>query len=131
MKKLSITILCAAILGLAGAAVAKVDKKLLLGKWKGEMQMSMSGTDHKEKVAMEFKRDGTLYITSGDHDKVEKGTYQLRGNDIALIDSKTKDEIILTDITLSKSRLSGTLKPGDGAGIPDGVVITMVLERAR
>ena len=131
MKKLSITILCAVILGLAGVAVAKVDKKLLVGKWKGEMHLTFSGVDHKEKVAMEFKRDGTLLITSGDNDKVDTGTYEIRGNDIALKDSKSKDEILLTDVTLTRGKLSGTLKPGDAKGMPADAVFKLALDRVR
>jgi uncharacterized protein (TIGR03066 family) len=131
MKKLSIFILCAAILALAGVAVAKVDKKLLVGKWTGEMHVSFSGAERSEKVAMEFKRDGTLLITSGDNDKVDKGTYEIKGSEIALKDAKSDMVIMLTDVTLTKSKLSGNLEPGDDSGMPAGAVMKLVLSRVR
>ncbi len=99
----------AAVALLSGSAFAKIDSKLLLGKWKGQIEAKMGDNVHKIDIELTFEKAGTFKVNA--EGKEESGRYKIDGNVIVLIDPDKQEEVKLTGIKLSKSKLSGKFEP--------------------
>jgi uncharacterized protein (TIGR03066 family) len=96
---------CATVLALSCAAIAgqaKIDTKMLVGKWE-----PVPDKDKKEKppaMVIEFTADGKLSMTVGEVGKEfrAEGTYKLEGDNKLAVSLKVADKEIKETLTVKK-----------------------------
>ncbi|MBT8491613.1 MAG: hypothetical protein KJO07_01025 [Deltaproteobacteria bacterium] len=129
MKRNLSVLIALLFLGSASIAVAAISQKRLVGSWQGQLVMSFNGDTKSENVKFVFAKDGGLQVTYGGKEEASK--YKVSGNEVHFYNKDgSKKEAVLHNIKLSKSALSGDLKP-EGEGMPPGVSIKLKLSRSK
>ena len=127
MKRNLSIVIALLFLGSATAAFAAINQKRLVGSWQGQLVMSINGETKTETVKFVFAKDGALTVTYGGKEEASK--YKIAGNEVHIYNKDgSKKEAVLHNIKLSKSSLSGDLKP-EGEKMPPGVSIKLKLSR--